>query len=185
MERAAEDGSGPPAGTPVVTFGASGGWAELRAVPNSMIGIVPEGSDLGAISTVPVAGLSALRALRRVGDLLGKRVLITGATGGVGRYAIQLAALAGAEVIASTGDVDRNRASLTSLGATHVVSTPADTPGQVDGVLDQVGGQQLVDAFDRLAPHGTLVSVGHSAGAPRLSPSDSCSGTQDVTIVRS
>lgn len=170
VERAADDGSGPAAGTPVVTFGASGGWAQLRAVPTSMLGVVPAGSDLGAVSTVPVAGLSALRALRRIGDLLGRRVLVTGATGGVGRYAVQLAALAGAEVIASTGDVDRHRSSLVALGATEVVSGPADTPGLVDGVLDQVGGRQLVAAFDKLAPNGTLVSVGHSAGEPETFP---------------
>lgn len=163
VAQAAADGSGPAVGTPVVTFGADGGWAELRAVPTSMLGAVPAGSDLGAVSTVPVAGLSALRALRRIGDLLGKRVMITGASGGVGRYAVQLAAQAGAEVVATTRDVDRRRASLVALGASEVVAHPSEASAPVHGVLDQVGGRQLVAAFDMLAPHGTLVSVGHSA----------------------
>ncbi|WP_235854915.1 hypothetical protein [Nonomuraea aridisoli] len=84
VERAAADASGPSAGTPVVTLGHDGAWAELRAVDTAVIGAVPDGADPGAISTVPVAGASALRALRRIGPLLGKRVLVTGATGGVG-----------------------------------------------------------------------------------------------------
>src|SRR5215218_9292455 len=89
VEQPAADGSGPAAGTPVVTLAPDGAWAELRAVDTDLIGVVPEGADLGAISTVPVAGASALRALHRVGPLLGRRVLVTGATGGVGRYAVQ------------------------------------------------------------------------------------------------
>lgn len=170
VEQAAADGSGPPVGTPVVTMGAVGAWAELRVVPTSMLGVVPGGADLGAVSTVPVAGLSALRGLRRIGDLLGARVLITGASGGVGRYAVQLAALAGAEVVASTGSADRYRDSLHALGATDVVTDPGEVAGLVDGVLDQVGGGQLVRAFGQLAPHGTLVSVGHSAGEVETFP---------------
>lgn len=170
VERAATDGSGPAVGTPVVTIGATGAWAEFRAVSTSMLGVVPEGTDLGAVCTVPVAGLSALRGLKRIGNLLGKRVLVTGASGGVGRYAVQLGVLAGAEVIASTGNPDRHRATLKAMGATKVVTGPAEVDGLVDGVLDQVGGSQLVAAFDKLAPHGTLVSVGHSAGEPETFP---------------
>lgn len=76
VERAAADGSGPAAGTPVVTLGPDGAWAELRAVDTDLIGVAPAGADLGAISTVPVAGASALRALHRTGPLLGRRVLV-------------------------------------------------------------------------------------------------------------
>lgn len=170
VERAAEDGSGPAVGTPVVSIGGVGAWAELRAVPTAALGLAPADADLGALSTVPVAGLSALRGLKRIGNLLGKRVLVTGATGGVGRYAIQLAHIAGAEVVASTSNVDAFGTELRSLGAHEVVSAPSQVDGPVDGVLDQVGGQQLVDAFRTLAPHGVLVSVGHSAGEPETFP---------------
>ncbi|TWF79351.1 NADPH:quinone reductase-like Zn-dependent oxidoreductase [Pseudonocardia hierapolitana] len=162
VERAAADGSGPAAGTPVVTLAPDGAWAELRAVDTDLIGAVPAGADLGAISTVPVAGASALRALHRAGPLLGRRVLITGATGGVGRYAVQLAHLGGAYVVATTGDPQRHGDGLRALGADEVVADPGDFAGHLDGVVDMVGGPQLVSAYERLAAGGTLVSVGHA-----------------------
>lgn len=65
--RAAADGSGPAAGTRVITQGMTGAWAELRAVRTTAIGTVPEEADGGAISTIPVAGLTALHVLRRFG----------------------------------------------------------------------------------------------------------------------
>ncbi|SEG94300.1 NADPH:quinone reductase [Nonomuraea solani] len=174
VERAAADGSGPPAGTPVITLGWDGAWAELRAVNTAVLGVVPAGADPGAISTIPVAGASALRALRRIGPLMGRRVLVTGATGGVGRYAVQLARLGGAHVLASTGDPDRHGETLRALGAHEVIAHPelADGPvdGPVDGVVDNVGGAQLVAAFGRLAPYGTLVAVGHGTGEPETFP---------------
>ncbi|MGP3946454.1 zinc-binding dehydrogenase [Streptomyces sp. 6N106] len=170
VERAAADGSGPAAGTPVVTLGADGGWAELRAVDTAMLGVPPTGADPGAISTIPVAGASALRALRRIGDTLGRRILVTGATGGVGRYAVQLARLGGAHVIASTGDPAAHGDGLRTLGAHQVVRDPAEIDEPVHGVVDNVGGPQLVAAYDRLAAHGTLVAVGHVTGRPETFP---------------
>ncbi|MGW7695240.1 zinc-binding dehydrogenase [Streptomyces asiaticus] len=170
VEHAAADGSGPAAGTPVVTLGADGGWAELRAVDTGMLGVPPAGADPGAISTIPVAGGSALRALRRIGDTLGRRILITGATGGVGRYAVQLARLGGAYVIASTGDPAAHGDGLRTLGAHQVVTDPAEIDEPVHGVVDNVGGPQLVAAYDKLAAHGTLVSVGHVTGQPETFP---------------
>lgn len=164
VERAAADGSGPPAGTPVVTLDTDGAWAELRAVRTDRVGVVPDGADLGAISTIPVAGGSALRALNRIGPLLGKRILVTGATGGVGRYAVQLASRAGGYVIASTGDPQAHGDSLRALGAHEVVDGPHAVTQPVDGVVEMVGGEQLVDAFARLGPDGTLVAIGHHAG---------------------
>ncbi|WP_458689106.1 zinc-binding dehydrogenase [Nocardia tengchongensis] len=163
VERAAADGSGPAVGTPVVTLGAAGAWAQLRAVDTDLLGVVPEGADLGEVSTVPVAGATALRALHRLGPILGRRVLITGATGGVGRFAVQLARLGGAHVIATTGDPARHGDALKALGAAEVHSSPAEVPDPVDGVVDLIGGGQLVDSYQRLAEGGTLVAVGHSA----------------------
>ncbi|ASO20458.1 NADPH:quinone reductase-like Zn-dependent oxidoreductase [Actinoalloteichus hoggarensis] len=168
VERAAADGTGPAAGTPVVTVGVDGAWAELRAADTDLIGVAPDGADLGALSTIPVAGASALRALHRLGPILGRRVLVTGATGGVGRYAVQLARLGGAHVLAATGDPDRRGADLHALGAHEVVSESLDFPDGVHGVVELVGGGQLVDAYARLTQGGTLVSVGHIAdvGSP-------------------
>ncbi|KAA9161838.1 zinc-binding dehydrogenase [Amycolatopsis acidicola] len=159
VERAAADGSGPAAGTPVVTLNGAGAWAQLRAVPTHLLGEVPEDADAGAISAIPVAGLTALFALRRLGLLLGRRVLITGASGGVGRFAVQLAARAGAEVVASSGQQE----GLRELGADEVVGSPAELEKPVFGILDNVGGTQLVDGFRALAPGGKLVSIGHAA----------------------
>ncbi|MEW9554284.1 zinc-binding dehydrogenase [Nonomuraea sp. NPDC050783] len=178
VERPAADGSGPAAGTLVVTLGADGGWAELRAVDTGALGVVPAGADLGAISTVPVAGASALRALRVIGPVLGRRVLVTGATGGVGRFAVQLARLGGAYVVAATGDPRAHGDSLRALGAHEVVSAPEQAGGHLDGVVDCVGGPQLVQAFRGLAAGGTLVSVGRSSGEPAHFPADEFQGDQ-------
>lgn len=160
VEHAAADGSGPAAGTPVLTLGDSGGWAEFRAVDSGLLGVAPADTDPGALSTLPVTGTSALRALRRIGSLPGKRILITGSTGGVGQYAVQLAHLGGAHVIASTGDPDTHGDRLRALGADEVIPGPERTGTPVDAVVDCVGGPQLVQAFGKLAPHGTLVAVG-------------------------
>ncbi|GAA2089618.1 zinc-binding dehydrogenase [Streptomyces albiaxialis] len=162
VARPAADGSGPAAGTPVTTLALGGAWAELRAVDTDLIGTVPEGADLGAASTVPVAGATALRALHRAGPVLGRRVLVTGATGGTGRYAVQLARRGGAHVTASTGDPARHGDSLRALGAHEVVEGPEALTSPVDAVIDLVGGPQLVAAHQRLAEGGTLVAVGHA-----------------------
>ncbi|MFE3771938.1 zinc-binding dehydrogenase [Streptomyces sp. NPDC057579] len=178
VERAAADGSGPAAGTPVVTLGPGGGWAELRAVDTDLMGVVPDGADPGAISTIPVAGATALRALHRLGPLLGRRVLITGATGGTGRYAVQLARRGGAHVIASTGSPERHGAGLRELGAHDVIADPWQLTDAVDGVVDLVGGSQLVDAHAQLTEGGTLVAVGHSAHADETFPYGALFGDQ-------
>jgi NADPH:quinone reductase-like Zn-dependent oxidoreductase len=159
----AADGSGPEAGTPVVCFGPGGGWAERRAVATDSLGVLPAGADVVAASAIPVAGLTALRALQRANVGLESTVLITGASGGVGGFAIQLAKIAGAHVIASTSNVGRHEKTLRALGADDVVAGPEFVAGPVDAVLDMVGGQQLVVAYRKLAQHGTLVAVGHSA----------------------
>jgi NADPH:quinone reductase-like Zn-dependent oxidoreductase len=175
--QAAADGSGPAAGTPVVTLGGEAGWAELRAVPANRLGTVPAGADLGAISTTPVAGLSALHVLRRMGQLLGRRVMITGASGGVGRYAVQLAARAGAEVVAISGNPAQEDG-LRALGAHEVHADPAKVDRPVFAVLDNVGGRQLVDAFAAVQAGGVLVSVGRSSGADAVLPPEALTPTE-------
>ncbi|MEU5397815.1 zinc-binding dehydrogenase [Streptomyces sp. NPDC005963] len=163
VERAAADGSGPAVGTSVTTLGLGGGWAELRAVDTALVGTVPDHADLGEMSTLPVSAGSALRALRKLGPILGRRVLITGATGAVGRFAVQLAARGGAHVIAvarKPGPADELRA----LGAHEVVTGPGGITAPVDGVLDQVGGADLAAYFDALGEGGTLVLTGAASG---------------------
>ena len=88
----AADGSGPAAGTRVVALTDNAGWAERAAVPAHRMAVLPDNVLLEEAAALPVAGLTALRTLRHGAPLLGKRVLITGAPGGVGHLATQIAA---------------------------------------------------------------------------------------------
>ena len=161
----AADGSGPPPGARVVTFGWSGGWAQQRAVDTGELAVVPDHVDLGAAAAIPVAGVTARRALRLLGPLAGRRILVTGASGGVGGYAVQLAALESAEVIASVGRPER-AAGLEALGAAEVVVGLNGVSAPIDGALDNVGGPTLAAAYALLAPGGTVASVGMASGEP-------------------
>ena len=153
--RPAADGSGPPVGTRVVTFSWMGGWAQRRAVPTTELAVVPDHVDLGAASALPVAGVTALRAIRALGPVEGRRVLVTGASGGVGRFAVQLAALAGAQVVASVGSPAR-AVGLADLGAAEIVVGVENLSAPVYGVLDGVGGAQLADALTHVEDGGVV-----------------------------
>jgi NADPH:quinone reductase len=162
---AAEDGSGPPAGTRVATFGGSGGWAALRAVDTGELAVVPDGVDLDLAAAVPAAGVTALRAVRRLGSVLGRGVLVTGASGGVGRFAVQLASRAGGYVIASVGSPERG-AGLAELGADEVLVGLGGVGQPVYGALDNVGGQTLAEVYALLAPGGCVLSIGMASLQP-------------------
>lgn len=155
----AADGSGPPVGSQVVTFDWSDGWAELRAVDTAELAVVPDGVDLAAVAGLPVAGVTALRALRRLGSTAGRRVLVTGASGGVGRYAVQLAARAGANVVAAVGSRERGEG-LDALGASEVVVGLDTVVEPVYAAIDNVGGRLLADVYALLEPGGLAISVG-------------------------
>jgi NADPH:quinone reductase-like Zn-dependent oxidoreductase len=155
------DGTSPPAGARVVGLSANRGWAERVAVPASLVAALPGGLSFEDASTLPVAGLTALHALRIGGSRAGARVLVTGAAGGVGRFAVQLAAQGGADVTAVVGSPERGEG-LAALGAgAVVVGMPSDGP--FDVVLESVGGASLAQAVRLLAPDGTIVSFGNSA----------------------
>jgi NADPH2:quinone reductase len=156
---------GPPVGSRVLTFGYDGAWAARRQVPASELAVVPDDVDLAAAAALPVAGVTALRALRRSGSLLGRRVLVTGASGGVGRFAVQLAARAGAHVVAQA----RRGAGLAELGADEVVAS-LDHIDPVDVVVDNVGGQQLVTAWQKLNVGGVIQSIGWTSLEPAVFP---------------
>lgn len=161
----ATDGSGPPARSRVVTFGWSGAWAERRAVDTGELALLPDEVELGVAAAIPVAGVTALRALRRLGSLVGRRVLITGASGGVGRFAVQLAARAGAHVVASVGSPERGEG-LSTLGAAEVVVGVDRISEPVHGALDNVGGRTLADVYALLEPGGAVQSVGMASLEP-------------------
>lgn len=169
--RAAENGSGPAVGERVACFGLST-WAERMAVDVDRVARVPESVDLADAAALATAGVTALRALRAAGSVLGRVVLVTGAAGGVGRYAVQLAALAGAHVVASVSSAARAEG-LEALGAHEVVvgvEGIAGTRFPVDVVIENVGGPHLVAAFQRLSPGGNIQSVGWASGEPAAFP---------------
>lgn len=165
----APDGSGPTVGTRVVGMrDAPGVWAERIAVASDSIAPLPDEVTFAQAATLPVAGLTALFALRRGGLLLGRRVLITGSTGGVGLFASQLARRSGASV---TGSVrhETDVAKVREAGADHVVVgvdlAPARDHGPFDLVLESLGGDAFATAVTLLAPDGMLVDIGWSASA--------------------
>jgi NADPH:quinone reductase-like Zn-dependent oxidoreductase len=124
-------------GTRVVGLVRRGAWAQLVAVPVSRLAAIPDGVSFSQAATLPTAGLTALRALERGGFLLGKRVLVTGATGGVGGMAVQLARAAGA-----------------------LVSTSLPSDDQFDLIVDAVGGEVFGQAIEHVAPRGIVVNIG-------------------------
>ncbi|MEV4312533.1 zinc-binding dehydrogenase [Actinocrispum sp. NPDC049592] len=163
--QAAADGSGPAVGARVSSFHHNGAWAERRAVRTQDVGVVPDAVDFAVAAAVPVAGVTGVQSLRASGPIEGKRVLITGASGGVGRYTVQLAAAQGAHVIAAA----RRGEGLAELGADEVVST-LDGLDPVDVIIDTVGGPQLVQAWGLLAPGGVLQSIGWTSLEPATFP---------------
>ena len=165
VERAAEDGSGPPVGTRVVGLTERGEWAQEAAVDTDVLAPLPdEVSDVQA-ATLPVAGLTALIALETIGPVLGRRVLVTGASGGVGRFAVQLAKLAGAHVTAVSSSPARARG-LIELGADEVIGELASSGGEFDALVEGGGGASLGAAIQRVAPFGAIVSFASSDPAP-------------------
>lgn len=169
VRQAAANGQGPAVGTRVLTFGGSGAWAELRAVDLDSIAVLPRDVDSGDASALPVAAGTALRALRVPGPILGRRVVVTGASGGVGGFAVQLAHLAGAYVTAVVGSEARGKG-LEDLGADEVVVGMDEVEGPIFAVIENVGGPGLVKAFSQLEPGGTIVSIGATSGQDSVFP---------------
>jgi len=165
VERAAADGSGPPAGTRVVGLLPEGAWAQRVTLPIHALAALPEKVTFAQAATFPVAGLTALYALAKGGLVLNRRVLVTGATGGVGDFAVQLARRAGAHVTAVARRAEQAPA-LRQLGA-HEITVGDDIPPspKYDVILDSVGGRTLGTALAALDRGGTCVTFGVSAGA--------------------
>lgn len=160
----AADGSGPPAGARVVGADWSQAWAQQRVLASDNVALIPDSLDFETAAALPVAGVTAVQIIRRLGAVMGRRVLITGASGGVGRLAVQLAARAGAHVIAAVGGTERG-AGLRELGADEVV-VGLQGVEPVHAVLEHVGGAMLAEAITLLTDGGTVISVGAASGQP-------------------
>jgi NADPH:quinone reductase-like Zn-dependent oxidoreductase len=165
VEAAASDGSGPPAGARVVGVLGEGAWAERIAVPVNSLAVLPDGVTFEQASTLPIAGLTALFTLEKRGSLLGRRVLITGASGGVGIFATQLARLAGARVAALVHRPEKRDAVVPYANEVFVGDTAdaARGAGPFDLILESVGGDVFASALKLLAVDGMLVTFGASA----------------------
>jgi NADPH2:quinone reductase len=160
--QAAADGSGPSAGARVVGLMNPGAWAQRVAVATEFLAELPDRVSFEQASSLPVAGLTALLSLDIGGFVLGRRVLVTGASGGVGRFAIQLAKLGGAHV---TG-LARRTDGLCELGADEAVQELTPDGDDFDVILDGVGGSVLGTCLQRVAPLGTVVSFASTLPEP-------------------
>jgi NADPH:quinone reductase len=165
VQRAAADGSGPPAGTRVVAHVPGGGWASRVAAPTDALAALPDEVAVTAASTLGVAGLTALRLLRAAGSVAGRRVLLTGASGGVGHFVVELAAAQGALVTAVSSSAERGER-LLALGAAEVVNDVEAAEGPFELVLESVGGASLTAALGRLASRGKLLWFGEASREP-------------------
>ena len=155
-------------GEEVYAFVLAGGFAEYARVPENVLGPKPANLSFEEAAAVPLAALTALQGLRDHGRVQpGQRVLIVGASGGVGTFAVQLAKLFGAEVtgVCST----RNLELVRSLGADHVIDyTREDFAGngrRYDLVFQLAGTRSPAAIRRALTPKGRLIlSSGESSG---------------------
>ncbi|MER5601859.1 NADP-dependent oxidoreductase [Streptomyces sp. NPDC002265] len=146
----------------LIPFTRDGAAAEYVTVPADALAAKPSRLDHASAAAVPLAGLTAWQALAGHGSLAkGQHVLVHGAAGGVGSFAVQIAAALGARVTATASA--RDREFVTGLGAGLVVDYKnerfEDQVGDVDVVLDTVGGDTLTRSWATLRPGGTLVSI--------------------------
>jgi NADPH:quinone reductase len=158
---------GPPAGARVVGVLGLAAWAETVAVPVTQLAVLPDQVSFAQAAALPVAGLTALRTLRLGRALLGSRVLITGASGGVGRFAVQLAHRGGAHVTGIVGSEAR-AAGLRELGADAVAVGHQSVEGKYDLVLESAGGESLGHLVRCVDSDGTLVMFGNSSQQPTV-----------------
>jgi NADPH:quinone reductase-like Zn-dependent oxidoreductase len=143
--------------------GLGGAFAEYASVSEDALAPKPANLDFEQAAAVPMAGIVALQALRDHGDVrAGHKVLINGASGGVGTFAVQIAKALGAEVtgVCST----RNLEMVRSIGADHVIDYTREDFTRMDRrydfVLDNVANHSLSELRGALTPTGTLVPNG-------------------------
>ena len=164
IEETAPEGGGPAVGTRVVGMLNAGAWAETIRVPRCVAALPDNVTDAQA-ATLPVAGLTALHALRQGGLLLGRKVLIDGASGGVGHLACQLALASGAIVYGHVRNAKFRDMVAEWCGDRTIVApelSAAASSGPFDLILDSVGGSALGAALGMLRSGGTCVTFGVS-----------------------
>lgn len=152
-------------GCRVVAHPEHSGWAELVAVAPDRVAVLPDTVRSTVAAALPLAGLTALRLVRVIGALPGRSILLTGASGGVGHYFVELAAGLGARITAVTSSTARGRR-LADLGASEIVTDIADAGGPFDVVVESVGGEVFPAAWRHLHPRGLFVWMGQASRRP-------------------
>ncbi|WP_231576062.1 NADP-dependent oxidoreductase [Rahnella sp. WP5] len=143
-------------------IGGLGAYAEFVTINEANLSPTPEGLDDIHAAAIPVAAVSAWNSLHHAGPLYpGQRILIHGAAGGLGAYAVQFAKRAGAEVFATAGTADQDF--VRSLGADYVIDYQSqrfeDIARNIHLVLDYVGGEVLDRSWPVLAEDGVVVGT--------------------------
>jgi NADPH2:quinone reductase len=138
---------GPRKGERVVGLADWHGWAQHATVPEHRTVTLPDGIDFATAAALPMAGNTALNLIRLSGDVLGRNVSVTGASGGVGVIATQLAQLAGANVTATSAVAE-------------------DSPDGQHVILESVGGTSLDQALAKVALGGLILVFGNSSKEP-------------------
>lgn len=143
-------------------LGGLGAYAELVAVDEAKLALIPDAMDDHTAAALPVAALAAWQSLQLAGPVIaGQRVLVHGAAGGLGAFAVQFAKQQGAYVVATAAGKDV--AAVRALGADEVIDFQAqrfeDEVGEIDLVLDYVGGEVLERSWQVLSPTGVVVGT--------------------------
>jgi NADPH:quinone reductase-like Zn-dependent oxidoreductase len=169
VEVAATNGSTPKKGTRVFGYIGRSSWAEYLIAPGGFMAEIPEGvSDIQA-ATLPIAGLTAMACIDASGVLLDRSVLVTGASGGVGRFACKLAQLAGAKVFAVSRRSNLfQQLQQDGINPAGIFASAAEAKGAgaYDVIWDSVGGDSLAIALTSLARNGICVNYGNSSRQP-------------------
>jgi len=154
-------------GDHVMAVVGGGGQAELAVVHERCAMPCPDSLDWAAAGGFPETFTTAHDALfTQAGLRMGERVCISGAAGGVGTAAVQLASAAGAQVVATVRDPSK-RAAVAALGSRVVVIDPSDlfSGGPFDVILELIGAPNIIDDLRSLAPGGRISVIGISGGA--------------------
>lgn len=173
VEEIGDGVSGFAVGDEVFGNTAAGGYAEYALLPAAVTAHKPAGLSFAAAATLPVAAATAYDGVRQLALPTGATLLITGAGGGVGAAAAQIARAFGLRVVGVASEGKREF--VQSLGAVHVPAGPdlvprvrAAAPAGVDGVFDLVGGEVLAEAAGLLTDRSRLIT----AGAPEQTVAD-------------
>jgi NADPH:quinone reductase-like Zn-dependent oxidoreductase len=155
--------SGPRKGERVIGLADWHGWAQYAAVPEHRTVPLPDAIDFASAAALPMAGCTALNLIRLGGDLLGRSVTVTGASGGVGVIAVQLARLAGAHVTAVSAVTD-------------------DVPDGQHVILESAGGASLDRALAKVATGGLILVFGNSSKEPASLDFQAFAGRDKVRV---